>query len=140
MSATVDPSNSAGQRLRWLEVVTDAGLAQLSVDRLLDELLDRVCGLMAVDTAAVLLLDPSQQFLMATVARGIEEEVNQGVRIPLAGALPGGSPNNGTGSRSNRLITTTCSTRSCGKKASPPCWASRWWPREACWAFYTWGP
>ena len=89
MSETVDPSHSAGQRLRWLEVVTDAGLAQLSVDRLLDELLERVCALMAVDTAAVLLLDPSQQFLMATVARGIEEEVNQGVRIPLGRGFAG---------------------------------------------------
>jgi serine phosphatase RsbU (regulator of sigma subunit) len=44
---------------------------------------------MAVDTAAVLLLDPSQQFLMATVARGIEEEVNQGVRIPLGRGFAG---------------------------------------------------
>jgi phosphoserine phosphatase RsbU/P len=89
MSAEVEPAHSAGQRLRWLEVVTDTGLVQLSVDRLLEELLDKVRELMAVDTAAVLLLDPSQQFLMATVARGIEEEVNQGVRIPLGRGFAG---------------------------------------------------
>ena len=76
MSAQVEPADSAQQRLRWLEVVTDTGLAQLGVDRLLDELLDKVRGLMVVDTAAVLLLDPSHQFLMATAARGIEEEVH----------------------------------------------------------------
>ena len=72
-----------------LEAVTDAGLAQLTVDRLLDELLDKVRELMAVDTAAVLLLDPSRQFLVATAARGIEEEVHQGVRIPLGRGFAG---------------------------------------------------
>jgi phosphoserine phosphatase RsbU/P len=36
-----------------------------------------------------LLLDPSQQFLVATVARGIEEEVHQGVRIPLGQGFAG---------------------------------------------------
>jgi len=77
------------ERLRWLEAVTDAGLAQLTVDRLLDELLDKVRELMAVDTAAVLLLDPSRQFLVATAARGIEEEVHQGVRIPLGRGFAG---------------------------------------------------
>ena len=75
--------------MRWLEAVTDAGLAQLTVDQLLDELLDKVRELMAVDTAAVLLLDPSRQFLVATVARGIEEEVHQGVRIPLGRGFAG---------------------------------------------------
>ena len=44
---------------------------------------------MAVDTAAVLLLDPSRRFLVATVARGIEEEVHQGVRIPLGRGFAG---------------------------------------------------
>ncbi len=89
MSAAVEPPQSADQRLRWLEVVTDAGLAQLTMDRLLEELLDKVRELMAVDTAAVLLVDPSQEYLMATVARGIEEEVHQGVRIPLGRGFAG---------------------------------------------------
>jgi phosphoserine phosphatase RsbU/P len=83
------PARSPEERLRWLEVVTDSGLAQLTVDELLDELLEKVRELMAVDTAAVLLLDPSQQFLVATVARGIEEEVHQGVRIPLGQGFAG---------------------------------------------------
>ena len=86
---TEQPARSLEERLRWFEVVTDAGLAQLTVDELLDELLDKVRELMAVDTAAVLLLDPSEQFLIATVARGIEEEVHQGVRIPLGRGFAG---------------------------------------------------
>ena len=86
---TEEPARSLEERLRWFEVVTDAGLAQLTVDELLDELLDKVRELMVVDTAAVLLLDPSEQFLIATVARGIEEEVHQGVRIPLGRGFAG---------------------------------------------------
>jgi phosphoserine phosphatase RsbU/P len=78
-----------GDRLRRLEAVTDAGLAQLDLDQLLNELLERVRELLAVDTAAVLLLDPSAQFLVATAARGIEEEVRQGVRIPLGKGFAG---------------------------------------------------
>lgn len=80
---------SAEERLRWLEAVNDAALADLTVDQLLDELLEKVRELMAVDTAAVLLLDPSRRFLLATVARGIEEEVHQGVRIPLGRGFAG---------------------------------------------------
>jgi anti-sigma regulatory factor (Ser/Thr protein kinase)/putative methionine-R-sulfoxide reductase with GAF domain len=79
----------AGDRLRRLEAVTDAGLAQLDLDELLDELLERVRELLTVDTAAVLLLDTSAQYLVATAARGIEEEVRQGVRIPLGKGFAG---------------------------------------------------
>jgi sigma-B regulation protein RsbU (phosphoserine phosphatase) len=89
VSVKIAAARSTEERLRWLEAVTDAGLAQLTVDRLLDELLDKVRELMAVDTAAVLLLDPSRQFLVATAARGIEEEVHQGVRIPLGRGFAG---------------------------------------------------
>jgi anti-sigma regulatory factor (Ser/Thr protein kinase)/putative methionine-R-sulfoxide reductase with GAF domain len=81
--------SAPGDRLRRLESVTDAGLAQLDLDELLDELLERVRELLTVDTAAVLLLDTSKNFLVATAARGIEEEVRQGVRIPLGKGFAG---------------------------------------------------
>lgn len=79
----------ARERLRWLEVVTDAGLTELSVEQLLDDLLEKVRELMDVDTSAVLLLDPTHEFLIATAAKGIEEEVHQGVRIPLGSGFAG---------------------------------------------------
>jgi len=82
-------TTAPGDRLRRLEAVTDAGLAQLGVDELLDELLERVRELLGVDTAAVLLLNASAQYLVATAARGIEEEVRQGVRIPLGKGFAG---------------------------------------------------
>ena len=78
-----------GDRLRRIEAVTDASLAQLDVEELLDELLERARELLTADTAAVLLLDPSSGDLVATAARGIEEEVRQGVRIPLGRGFAG---------------------------------------------------
>jgi putative methionine-R-sulfoxide reductase with GAF domain len=77
------------ERLRVLEIVTDEALAHLGVDQLLRELLGRVRELLAVDTTAVLLLDPSARYLVATAARGLEEEVRQGVRIPLGAGFAG---------------------------------------------------
>ncbi len=73
----------ATDRLRQIEALTDAALAHLSVEDLLDELLERLRDILQVDTAAVLLLDAEGSALVATAARGIEEEVRQGVRIPL---------------------------------------------------------
>ena len=77
------------ERLRRIESVTDAALARLDVEDLLVELLDRVRELLTVDTAAVLLLDFASQQLVATAARGIEEEVRQGVRIPIGRGFAG---------------------------------------------------
>ena len=57
-------------RLRDIESVTDAGLARLSVDDLLVELLDRVRDILDADTAAVLLLDAPAGQLVATAAAG----------------------------------------------------------------------
>ena len=66
-----------------IEALTDVELAHLSVEDLLDELLDRVRAILEVDTAAVLLLDRQAGALVATAACGIEEEVRQGVTVPL---------------------------------------------------------
>ncbi|HET6834651.1 MAG TPA: SpoIIE family protein phosphatase [Acidimicrobiales bacterium] len=79
----------AADRLRDIESVTDAGLARLSVDDMLVELLDRVRDILDADTAAVLLLDAPTGQLVATAARGIEEEVYQGMRIPLGRGFAG---------------------------------------------------
>ncbi|HEX2176234.1 MAG TPA: GAF domain-containing SpoIIE family protein phosphatase [Nocardioidaceae bacterium] len=80
---------SVEERLRRLEVVTDVALSRLDVDELLQELLERVRDLLSTDTAAVLLLDDSEQFLVATAARGLEEEVRQGSRIAVGRGFAG---------------------------------------------------
>lgn len=82
-------SHTADQRLRRIESLTDAALAHLDVEDLLAELLERVRELLRVDTAAVLLLDPSAQYLVSAAARGLEEEVRQGTRIPVGKGFAG---------------------------------------------------
>jgi serine phosphatase RsbU (regulator of sigma subunit) len=76
-------------RLRRIEALTDAGLSQLGTEDLLDQLLDRVRELLQVDTAAVLLLDVHARQLVATAAKGLEEEVRQGIRISLGRGFAG---------------------------------------------------
>jgi serine phosphatase RsbU (regulator of sigma subunit) len=77
------------ERVHLLESLTDAGLAHLGLDELLDELLHRAVTFLTADTAAVLLLDHDSGHLVATAARGIEEAVRQGVRIPLGKGFAG---------------------------------------------------
>jgi putative methionine-R-sulfoxide reductase with GAF domain len=77
------------ERLRRLEALTDATLSRLDASDLLDELLDRLRDLIAADTAAILLLDPHSRQLVATAAKGLEEEVRRGVRIPLGRGFAG---------------------------------------------------
>lgn len=72
-----------------MQALTDSALAHLDVDRLLDVLLERVLGLLSADTAAVLLLDDGSRELVARAARGVEEEVRQGVRVPLGAGFAG---------------------------------------------------
>lgn len=73
---------------RVLEV-TDVALDHLAVDDLLSALLQRVAGLLGVDTAAILLLDEDGDTLVARAAKGLEEEVEQGVRIPVGKGFAG---------------------------------------------------
>jgi serine phosphatase RsbU (regulator of sigma subunit)/anti-sigma regulatory factor (Ser/Thr protein kinase) len=77
------------QRLKDLESLTDAALAHMPLERLLDELLVRVREILAVDTAAILLLDRDAGELVARAAKGIEEEVERGVRIPVGAGFAG---------------------------------------------------
>jgi len=76
-------------RLQRLQRLTDAALANLQLDDLLAALLERARELLDVDTAAILLLDELTDELVARAALGIEEEVEQGVRIPVGRGFAG---------------------------------------------------
>jgi signal transduction histidine kinase len=78
-----------GEHVRRLQSVTDAALAHLQLDELLAALLDRTRQILDVDTCAILLLDEEANELVARAALGIEEEVEQGVRIPVGGGFAG---------------------------------------------------
>jgi sigma-B regulation protein RsbU (phosphoserine phosphatase) len=76
-------------RLRDIQSITDAALSRLDENDLLAELLERTRAILEADTAAVLLLDFSAGELIATAAAGLEEEVRQGVRIPVGRGFAG---------------------------------------------------
>jgi signal transduction histidine kinase len=80
---------AARRRIEHVQAITDVALAHLDVHELLDVLLPRIREILAADTCAVLLLDAERAELVATAAVGIEEEVEQGVRIPLGRGFAG---------------------------------------------------
>ncbi|HEY3882437.1 MAG TPA: GAF domain-containing SpoIIE family protein phosphatase [Trebonia sp.] len=84
-----DAHRAAPGRLRDIEALTDAALSRLDEHSLLSALLERVKAVLQADTAAVLLLDVPAGQLVATAASGIEEEVRQGVRVPLGEGFAG---------------------------------------------------
>jgi phosphoserine phosphatase RsbU/P len=76
-------------KLRDIQSITDAALSALDPSSLLQALVGRVKDALQADTAAVLLLDAPSGQLVATAASGLEEEVRQGVRIPLGRGFAG---------------------------------------------------
>jgi len=87
-----DAARDAEQDQEVLEdfkLVTDPSLAYMSLERQLSELLERVTEITGADTAAILLLDPERDVLVARAARGIEEEVREGVQVPLGRGFAG---------------------------------------------------
>jgi len=90
IKVTAHPSPDAAEdRLRDIQSITDAALSRLDDEDLLAELLERTRDILRADTAAVLLLDFSSGQLIATAAAGLEEEVRQGVRIPVGRGFAG---------------------------------------------------
>src|SRR3954469_6693736 len=75
--------------LENLRSVTDTELIGLDIDALLAELLGRTKDILDADTAAVLLLEEASNELVARAAIGLEEEVRQGVRVPLGVGFAG---------------------------------------------------
>jgi serine phosphatase RsbU (regulator of sigma subunit)/anti-sigma regulatory factor (Ser/Thr protein kinase) len=83
-----DSSVSESRRSHLLSIA-DSALGYMSLEDMLSELLERIRSSLEVDTAAVLLLDEDRGVLVARAARGLEEEVRQGVQVPLARGFAG---------------------------------------------------
>src|SRR5271165_466220 len=79
----------AEDRLKDIQAITDAELSRLADHDFLTELLERIKEILAVDTAAVLLLQTPSGQLIATAAVGLEEEITQGVRVPVGRGFAG---------------------------------------------------
>jgi sigma-B regulation protein RsbU (phosphoserine phosphatase) len=85
----LSPESGAGDKLRDIRAITDAELSRLAAEDLLAVLLNRLKVILQADTAAVLLLNRASGELIATAASGLEEEVRQGVHIPVGKGFAG---------------------------------------------------
>ena len=83
------PFLAPADQIRILSGLSDPALSELGLDELLDEVLERVQQALGVDTVAILLYDPDARRLVARAAKGIEEEVEQGVQLPLGKGFAG---------------------------------------------------
>ncbi|WP_406070442.1 PP2C family protein-serine/threonine phosphatase [Micromonospora sp. NBC_01638] len=81
--------SGSDERLRRIEVVTDAALSQLDVKDLLEELLDRVREVLGVETAEILLLDVHAQQFVTTARKGLGKDVRPGARLPAGLGIAG---------------------------------------------------
>jgi anti-sigma regulatory factor (Ser/Thr protein kinase)/putative methionine-R-sulfoxide reductase with GAF domain len=77
------------EQVRVLYSLSDPSLSELELNDFLDQLLARVQEALTVDTVAILLFDEASQQLVARAARGLEEEVERGVRIPIGRGFAG---------------------------------------------------
>jgi serine phosphatase RsbU (regulator of sigma subunit) len=81
-------ADRATESLRRLQQVTDVALSHLQLEELLDELLGRVVEVLAVDTAAIMLLE-DDDCLAVRAAKGLDEGVWRGLRIPVGEGFGG---------------------------------------------------
>jgi FixJ family two-component response regulator/anti-sigma regulatory factor (Ser/Thr protein kinase)/putative methionine-R-sulfoxide reductase with GAF domain len=72
-----------------LERLTEAALANLSLDDLLHELLGHVCELLQTDTAAILLLDEERQVLEVKAERGLYGDADARFTVPVGAGFAG---------------------------------------------------
>lgn len=77
------------KRLASVQRMTDVALARLTVEDVLSESLSRIREVLEVDTVAILLLEKEGDELVAWAARGLEDEVKRGVRIPVGKGFAG---------------------------------------------------
>ena len=82
-------AEAATARLESVQLITEAALLHTSINDLLDEMLTRIRTVLYVDTVAILLLEEQGNELFAWAAKGLEEEVEQGLRLPVGRGFAG---------------------------------------------------
>ena len=86
---SASPTDLPSTQIQTLYGLGDPALSELELEEFLDELLNRVRDALSVDTVAILLVDHDTGQLVARAAKGIEDEVKQGVRIPIGVGFAG---------------------------------------------------
>jgi len=82
-------AEAKADRLRQVQRITDAALADLTVEAFLTELLVRVREALGGDTATLLVLDEGESVLRVRAAVGLEIEVQEQVRVPVGRGFAG---------------------------------------------------
>jgi PAS domain S-box-containing protein len=77
------------RHLRAVQQVTDAALAHLKLDALLNVLIERIRDLVAVDAVRILLCSPGGQSLTVRAASGLEEDNGSSVPVPIGQGIAG---------------------------------------------------
>lgn len=85
-AAPIERRQRLNEKLKEIDSI--AGSSH-DLDELFPLLLDQILDLLHSDTAAILLFDETSDQLIARAARGLEEEVRQGVRIPVGAGFAG---------------------------------------------------
>ncbi len=82
-------AEAATDRLQRLQAITDVAIAPNSLDELLHELIERVSEILEVDNAGVLLADAENDALVIWAVKGIEQQVEGKIRIPIGEGFAG---------------------------------------------------
>jgi PAS domain S-box-containing protein len=82
-------AEAASSQLRALQAIAEVGLAHLSLDELLREMLERVREVLRVDMAAILLVTPDGGYLTIRATSGLEAAPNVDLLIPMGMGVAG---------------------------------------------------
>jgi PAS domain S-box-containing protein len=77
------------ERLHKVQLVTEAALAHLPFQKMLNRLLARIVEALQTDAAVILLLGEQTRMLEVSAAVGLDEELIRDVRIPLGAGISG---------------------------------------------------
>jgi PAS domain S-box-containing protein len=82
-------AETVNRRLEGVQLITEAALSHLSISDMLDDILSRIREMLQVDTVAILLVEERGTEVVAWAAKGLEEEVELGVTIPIGEGFAG---------------------------------------------------
>jgi PAS domain S-box-containing protein len=82
-------AEAASEELHHLQAITDLALTHPTLDALLPAVLGRLCAVLAVDNAAILLANEDGQTLALYAAKGPEEVQRGQLRVPLGQGMAG---------------------------------------------------
>ncbi|HLT11170.1 MAG TPA: GAF domain-containing SpoIIE family protein phosphatase [Micromonosporaceae bacterium] len=84
-----EPAAATDERLRDFDTLLQTTSSHRDLDQLLSDMLGLVQDLFKVEAASILLLDRPAQQLFAAATKGLEDEVIQGLRVPVGQGFSG---------------------------------------------------